>query len=279
MSDNITPSDPKDAFWDASHPDHNAAVQRVAGAYRQAYPEGPTAPMPPGPHRVLSDPQPPAPGDGENDDGSVDDLGRAIVEPAYNPAEVIARRGLAPDGPEASYLRAETDAVVKELGGEARFAEATQAARWAVAELDDATSGQLTPFLVESGAGDDPRAIQVFAQVADLLAVKDEVFIASIPKDRTEAARFIAAELDRRVDGRLSNYIRSAGLDNDPSVIRMFATLAEVVRRGAGEGLNPATVRAEIDAVAADPAYIEAGHPKHKAAVERMNRLYTALYK
>jgi len=86
-------------------------------------------------------------------------------------------------------------------------------------------------------------------------------------------------------------YLQNAGLDRDPTLLRLFSKVGGRLSEGQFAGdvkrggvSSPETARAEVDAIRSDPthdlyaAYNDGNHPDHARAVEEVSKLYNIMH-
>lgn len=129
----------------------------------------------------------------------------------------------------------------------------------------------VSEFLTGGGLAPDP-AMQTATCVSTLKGVdgwKDQAGY-----DKHIAFAFTAAKSFAEKAGVSMDEIAKAGLDNNPTFIRIMAAIGPEIAEDRGASPEAqAQIQGNIDTLMADPAYLNANHPKHATIVAQVEAL------
>jgi hypothetical protein len=285
--DPILPTDPTHAYWQADAPDHARAVQEVQAKLRAEAParlpvESPAGLTPPqsaepnplAPYTPDAVALPALPADHAWDEARVGQFSTLSQQIGLNHAQVTGLLDFA-----AAWLPTLEDS---ELGPRAEAAFQQTVARLGISP-DQAR--QLLDFHRQSydlSASSAPSD----AALATLDGLRGEwgaQFPDKLARAKTAVRSLGGAEIVSLLD--------ETGLGDDPRVIRMFERFGALLDRERTSGADH-TAAVDPGALSRDAAerlireilddakspYYDAGHPRHRATVEHVRRLYARAY-
>lgn len=136
--------------------------------------------------------------------------------------------------------------------------------------------GKDAKALVESrSAAEEAQFKRSYEEFEKEVGGKDKVMV-HVDKAR-QAVRLLA-------DDGLIKFLKEQRLDTHPQMIKFFSAMADKMGEGqikgpagAAPGMGAAEIQAKIDAIYANPAYLDRDHPQHSSLVDEASRLFSQM--